>query len=307
MRSLVGERSCMDMNLDISANRKYKDSVFTMLFNDETVLVQMSNTLLGTHYAPNTEVMITTLKNVLTTSKVNDLSFVLDNRLIVLIEHQSTLSENMPYRMLQYIAEIYKRQIEVGSEFDSRRMLLQRPKFIVLYNGTEEMPEDVRIMRLSDMFAEYRPEDKNADDGEIDLELTVKMYNINRGHNENIIRGCATLHGYSIFIDMIRKYQKGAPLGWAIQKAVMECIEQNILRDFLNKHKGEVVNMLLTDMMPPKEKMEREEKAKWIWGIWGEGREVGIKETAKAMKTKGIDVNTIAEITGMTIEQVQQL
>jgi len=90
------------------ANREHKNSVFTMLFDDKTVLLELSNALLGTRYGADTPVEITTLKNVLSRGRVNDLSYILDDRLIVLIEHQSTMSDVMPYRMLLYIAEINK-------------------------------------------------------------------------------------------------------------------------------------------------------------------------------------------------------
>jgi len=61
------------------------------------------------------------------------------------------------------------------------------------------------------------------------------MYNINHGHNENIVRGCATIHEYSIFINMTREYRKTMSLEEAIQKAVADCIEQNVLRNVLKQ------------------------------------------------------------------------
>ena len=101
--------------------------------------------------------------------------------MVVLVEHQSTLNNNMAYRMFQYIAETYRVLHADKDEYRERMFTLQRPKFIVLYNGPSEMPDDVRILRLSDMFAPAKPEDGVADAGVVDLELTVKMYNINRG------------------------------------------------------------------------------------------------------------------------------
>src|SRR5215510_6059236 len=97
------------METQTNANRKYKDSVFTLLFRDKNILVRLYNAIFGTNYPADTEVVITTLVNALSMGRINDLSFVLDNRLIILIEHQSTISDNIPYRMFQYVAEIYKR------------------------------------------------------------------------------------------------------------------------------------------------------------------------------------------------------
>ena len=38
-----------------------------------------------------------------------------------------------------------------------------------------------------------------------------------------------------------------------------------------------------------------------------EGRAEGIKVTAKGMKNKGIDVQTIADITGLSLSEIQEL
>jgi len=56
------------------ANREHKNSVFTMLFNDKAVLLELSNALFGTHYGADTPIEVTTLKNALSRGRVNDLS-----------------------------------------------------------------------------------------------------------------------------------------------------------------------------------------------------------------------------------------
>jgi len=38
--------------------------------------------------------------------QINDVSFTVGDRLIVLIEHQSTINENMPLRLLMYVAMV---------------------------------------------------------------------------------------------------------------------------------------------------------------------------------------------------------
>lgn len=50
---------------------------------------------------------------------------------------------------------------------------MPRPEFIMLYNGTQDMPEYFEL-KLSDNF---------AGEGDINLQLTVKVYNINEGKN----------------------------------------------------------------------------------------------------------------------------
>jgi len=229
------------------ANREHKNSVFTMLFDNKAVLLELSNALFGAKYAPDTPIEITTIKNALSRGRVNDLSYILDDRLIVLVEHQSTMSDVMPYRMLLYIAETYSRLYHNKMQYRRYRFPLKRPKFIVLYNGDEEMKEDVLILRLSDMFPKFAPEDGAADGGLIDLELTVTVYNIKKGRNAHIVKYCATLREYGIFTDMIRENRKTMPLKEAIRKAVDDCIKQNALKSFLLKHREEVMGILLTE------------------------------------------------------------
>jgi hypothetical protein len=52
----------------------------------------------------------------------------------------------------------------------------------------------------------------------------------------------------------------------AMKKAVEDCLKESILTDFLNKHKGEVINMLVTE---------------WDRGAWGCGNRKGLKAFGK--------------------------
>lgn len=94
-------------------NTGYKDSTFVFLFNTEERLRELYNAIAGTNYDANTPLEINTLSDVLFKDRKNDVSFILDNKFIVLIEHQSTISENMPLRLLIYIARIYEKIIEL--------------------------------------------------------------------------------------------------------------------------------------------------------------------------------------------------
>jgi len=295
----------MDTNLEtgFDANREFKDTVFSLLFNDIEVLIPLYNAIFGTNYGPDTEVDIKTIRKKVSKSILNDLAFILDNRLIILVEHQSTIDENMPYRMLQYIVETYKRLHELEDDYRRNRFPLQRPKFIVLYNGTDPMPEDEQILRLSDMFASYGPLDEA---GPSDLELTVKMYNVNKGHNEKMLKRCATLHEYAIFIDKVREYQKTTPdLGMAVKRAIEDCIDHNVLKKFLSLNKGEVINMMTSEWnMDIAVKVAQEEGME-------RGMERGEKkkalEIAKNLRARGNDVNTVAEITGLSVDDILRL
>lgn len=110
----------------------------------------------------------------------------------------------------------------------------------MFYNGTKEEP-DRSELKLSDAFY-----------GKIScepcLECKAIILNINKGHNENLLKACKKLDEYSTFIAMIRNnLDSGMKLRNAIDTAVSDCIENDILRDLLLENRKEVTNMLLTE------------------------------------------------------------
>ena len=104
------------------------------------------------------------------------------------------------------------------------------------------------------------------------------MYNINAGHNPELMGRCETLHGYSVLIDKIRCNQdSGMNLEDAIAKATDDCIREGFLREYLLKNKGEVRDMILTEYNEElREKTLKEEGRE-------EGREEGVGLFAKLM------------------------
>ncbi|MBP3230935.1 MAG: transposase, partial [Anaerovibrio sp.] len=86
----------------MKARRTYKDSLFRDIFNDKKRLQGIYYALTGEKVAVK-DIKITTLRGTFFEDIKNDISFMVGNRHIVLMEHQSTLSENMPLRMLWYI------------------------------------------------------------------------------------------------------------------------------------------------------------------------------------------------------------
>jgi hypothetical protein len=47
------------------------------------------------------------LEDALFRNKINDLSFEIAKKLVVILEHQATINPNMPLRLLSYIARLY--------------------------------------------------------------------------------------------------------------------------------------------------------------------------------------------------------
>ncbi|MDR0306334.1 MAG: hypothetical protein LBI42_05780 [Chitinispirillales bacterium] len=157
---------------------------------------------------------------------------------------------------------------------------IPRPEFVVLYNGVDEM-QDEQTLKLSDMFAKYGK--KNP----IELELKVKIFNINKGRNTAIAKRSATLQGYEQFIHMVRKYQKECTdFKDAVLKAITYCTKRNILKDFLLNHSKEVINMLTKEWnLKDAVRVGREE-----------GREKTLEEIQKLIKQGITDANEILKM-----------
>ncbi|GHU48285.1 hypothetical protein FACS1894200_05040 [Spirochaetia bacterium] len=178
----------------MEANYKYKDSVFSLLFGDPDILRGLYNALEAVPLPSDMPIIINSLKDALYRDRLNDLSFLVGNILIVLIEQQSTINPNMPLRILMYIARVYEIIVQVKDVYARGLVKIPFPQLFVLYNGPD-VKWDSKQLKLSDAF-----EDAGAlgiDCTKLPLELTVTVYNINPGHNEAMLRKSETLNGYT--------------------------------------------------------------------------------------------------------------
>jgi len=208
-------------------NRQTRDSIFTDLFHRPKYALQLFK-VLHPEITDVTEADITaeTLKNVLATGFYNDLGLLVKDRLLILIEAQSTWNNNMAIRCLLYLADTYQRYIAKNQLdlFGSRRIILPRPEFYVVYTGTEKRKEN--IMKLSDHFTasgSYTP-----------LQLEIKMlYNSDDGDILNQ------------YVELCRRLTdelatcNGDTLA-AIRKTIRDCQDSEILAEYLREHQSEV-------------------------------------------------------------------
>lgn len=122
-------------------------------------------------------------------------------------------------------------------------------------------------LKLSDSF--LIPTDKP------ELELKVTVLNINEGMNEQLKERCPDLKEYMQYVDRVRRYSEEMPLRDAVIRAVDECIQEGILRDFLMKQKAEVVKMSIYEFDEEREmRLIREDE-----------REIGREESLRRMMT----------------------
>ena len=256
----------MDRNADlksyagkeIRANRKYKDTVFRMLFSDRENLLSLYNAVNGSNYENSDALEIVTLENAVYMGMKNDLAFIVDMGLF-LYEHQSTYNPNMPLRDLFYISGEYQKLVNHKSLYSSALQKIPAPNFIVFYNGTER-EEDYWINYLSESYENLS--------GEPNLELKVLTLNINEGHNRELMEQCQSLREYAQYVAMVRKFAMEKPLAEAVEQAVDTCIGNGILEDFLRKNRAEAIEMSIFEYDEEKHLTSERE----IWRQEGESR-----------------------------------
>lgn len=194
-----------------TANRKYKDTIFRMLFSNKKNLLSLYNAVNHRKYQK-------------------------------LVTHQSLYSTAL--------------------------QKIPAPKFVVFYNGAQEMA-DRRISCLSEAYENMTEES--------DLELKVVTLNVNEGHNQELMEQCKTLKEYTQYVARVRQYRKELPLNEAVELAVNECIREDILTEFLSEHRAEVIEVSIFEY-----DKEWEEK-KLREAEYEAGRQEGVLEGAMAI------------------------
>ena len=286
----------------MKGNRTYKDTLFRHIFNNEPAALELYNALKGTNYTNVSIIKINTLKDLLFKTIENDLSFEVDNKMLILIEHQSTINGNIAARFLIYIAAIYLKRL--GKKlYQEATVKLPRPEFIVLYNGEAPFPEE-KIYRLYDVFEETQciasVQNKKNNNDLIPLDLTLRVININKGYNPKLKRKSKTLKGYSTLVAKVREYAKTKPLEEAIKLAVDYCLKKGILTDYLKENAQGVIKMIkleytVKDAIKFARKEGKEEGKK-------EGREEGME---KGME-KGLDYVLELMSQGLSNEEIKK-
>ena len=289
-RKIAVKKNC-NVRKNLTANRKYKDTEFRMLFSDRKNLLSLYNAVNGSAYEDEAALEIVTLENAIYMGMKNDLAFIVDTGLF-LYEHQSTYTPNMPLRDLFYISAEYQKFVNHRSLYSSVIQKIPAPNFIVFYNGTEKK-EDSWINYLSEAYQNLS--------GEPNLELKVLTLNINEGHNGELMEQCQILREYAQYVAKVREYARETELDVAVEQAVNDCIQNNILTEFLRKNKSEVIAMSIFEY----DKEEEEKKLRKA--EFEAGREAGKKEIIQYMYSTGkYTLDEIAEILGLSIGEVRR-
>ena len=269
-------------NFQETTNRTYKARLFAMIYSQKKELLELYNAINGTNYDDPEKLEINTLGNAIYMSMANDISFIIDSQLM-LYEHQSTYSPNLPIRYLMYVADLYSKITKDANLYGSRQVQIPTPRFLIFYNGIEEQPDEKELW-LSESFI---VKERNPS-----LELKATMLNVNRGRNRKLMDSCKTLRDYAEYTARVREYAERMPVGEAVEQAITECIREGVLSEFLSTYRAEARKVSIYEYDEEKHmRQEREQN-------WEDGHAAGVAEGR---------AETIAEAFKVLIETLQDL
>ena len=226
-----------------SVNIEYKDRLFSFLFGNEENrewTLSLYNAVNNSSYTDASLIQITTIREVLYLGMHNDVSFMISDELNM-YEQQSTYNPNMPLRMLQYAGNLYEKDLtrRKKNKYSKRLIDLPVPKLVVFYNGTAQEPDE-KTLRLCDAFPEAK---RDA----ADIQVRVRMININKGHSPQVMASCKPLDEYAWMVDRVRTAEETVGLEAAIDQAIDAMPDDYVIKQFMEAHRAEVKGMLLTE------------------------------------------------------------
>ena len=216
---------------EIMAKRKAKDSVFLDLFQNKSYLLKLYRTL-HPEDTTATEDSLTdvTITNVLTDNLYNDLGFIVNNKLLILVEAQSTWTVNILVRILLYLAQSYHEYFQRTCQdyYKSRKVKIPKPELYVIFTGNKGRKPDK--MFLSKEFFEG-----------VDIDIEVKVKVLYESDTDDII------NQYIIFCKVFNEQTKEHGMTRkAVTETIRICKDRNVLREYLLDREKEVVTIMMS-------------------------------------------------------------
>lgn len=280
-------------------NVKYRNSIFVDLFyEDETADendIALYNALHQEQLPENVTIRRFRVADVMYMNFKNDMSFGVEDRILVFGEHQSTINQNMPLRSLMYIGRAYEQLVPVKSRYKKALVQLPAPEFYTFYNGKEEYAGET-MQKLSDAYKE--PAAENS------LELKVKVINIKEPQKHEVLQHCKILREYAQFVECVEQH-RSADEENAIEQAIKECIKKNILKEYLLRKGSQVINMLIaeydyaTDIEVQRDEARTEGRT--------EGEYIKLISLVRKKMVKGMSSEECAELLEEDIELVKAI
>lgn len=268
--------------------RTIKDSVFADLFQDKKYLLQLYKAL----HPEDTDVTEDdlndiTIKNVLTDNIYNDLGFTVGDKLMILVEAQSSVwTVNIIVRALMYLVQTWHDYFERTKQnlYKSKKVQMPMPEIYVIFTG-ERKTRPSEISLSQEFF----------DGKECGIDVRVKM--IYDGKEGDII------NQYVLFTKICNEQMKEhGRTRKAVMEAIRICKNRDVLREYLSNRESEVVSIMMVlydeeEIMRSYVESERYEAK----------RDEKIETARRLLQMQKLANDDIAAGSGLTIEEVEKL
>ena len=242
---------------EIIVNREVRDTLFTHLFR----IPEYSKKLYMALHPEDKdirddEIETITLETIMINGVRNDIALRIRNVIIILLEDQSSWSPVIIWRMFIYLGETYKRILEISGEdiYGSKPIKLPRPELYVIYTGDKKI--DQEYISIKDYFIE--------DDSDIERKdfIDLKAKIISKKDFENMMTNNKKDDIISEYLEFVSTYEKylddysdsikeeknikakNKLKREFANKVIDECINKNVLKDYLLKCKSEVIGIM---------------------------------------------------------------
>jgi hypothetical protein len=264
-----------------------KDSVFSDLFKIKKYLLRLYKDFhpedTGT---TEDELSDVTIKNVMTDKIYNDLGFIVGDRIILFLEAQSSWTLNIIIRVLLYLAQTYYEYFERTKQnlYKSSKVSMPKPEIYVVYTGERgDKPDKISLSR--DFF--------NGEKVGLDIEAKV----IYESDDDSIIN--EYIRFTKVYDEQRRKYGRKRE---AIMETIRICKDRNLLKEYFELREREVITIMMSlfdeeEILKSYIESERYDAAK----------EQAEKTARKLIRKNKMSREDIADITGLTIDKIQQL
>ena len=264
--------------------RTIKDSVFADLFQDKKYLLQLYKAL----HPEDTDVTEDdlndiTIKNVLTDNIYNDLGFTVGDKLMILVEAQSSVwTVNIIVRALMYLAQTWHDYFERTKQnlYKSKKVQMPMPEIYVIFTG-ERKTRPSEISLSQEFF----------DGKECGIDVRVKM--IYDGKEGDII------NQYVLFTKICNEQMKEhGRTRKAVMEAIRICKNRDVLREYLSNRESEVVSIMM--VLYDEEEIMRSY-------VESERHDEKIETAKRLLQMQKLANDDIAAGSGLTIEEVEKL
>jgi hypothetical protein len=228
----------------------------------------------------------------------NDISFITtDGRLIILVEHQTTINPNMALRLFLYYNELIQLWIKQNSiNIYSKEKIQSLPtvEFYVVYNGTAELKEEYSTFK--------------QDNTGIKIEKKVKIVDI-RFNKLNTTSKENSLVGYAYFYNEYdNNIKNGASKEKAFETARTKCINEGYMQGFIEREDFIMFYKNFLDYDEQLKAEAREEAKEEVKAeVKAEAKEEGFFEAALKFLQGGTSPEDVVRILGLTDRQAKEL